>query len=207
MLIQAPTHLEQRETRKCRPTFTQIIEFNLAVHDPSGYQKHVSMRYGNNLLVAPNSAKPRLIIICGLPGSGKTALSKLMAAQTPVIRMCPDEWMVALGLNLYDEGMRAKIEEFQWGQTQHLLNSGMSVIIEWGTWGRSERDRLRRGAEACGAKVELHYLSQPLEVLFSRLAARGAEEPPITREDLRDWSDRFQEPTDQEFVLFSPEKR
>ena len=61
-------------------------------------------------------------------------------------------------LDLYDEETRGKTEALQWKLGQELLGLGLTVIIEWGTWGRSERDALRLGARALGAAVELHLI-------------------------------------------------
>src|SRR6267143_7194535 len=145
---------------------------------------------------------PRLIIVCGLPGSGKTAHAKLLEAKLGAIRFSPDEWMDALSLDLYDEGSREKIEALQWKFGQELLAHGLTVIIEWGTWGRSERDTLRLGARALGAAVELHFLSAPVDVLFERLQRRGMENPPIERDQFLRWVEIFQVPTPEEIALF-----
>ena len=145
---------------------------------------------------------PRLIIVCGLPGSGKTTHAKLLEATLGAIRFSPDEWMDALSLNLYDEGMRAKIEALQWRFCQELLAHGLTVIIEWGTWGRRERDTLRLGARALGAAVELHYLSAPVDVLLDRTQRRGMESPAIVRDQLLRWAEIFQVPTAEEIALF-----
>ena len=93
----------------------------------------------------------RLIIVCGLPGSGKTTHDKQLRAEPGAIRLCPDEWMDALSLDVWDEGRRRKIESLQWQLGQQLLALGLTVIIEWGTWGRSERDALRLRARNRGA--------------------------------------------------------
>ena len=122
------------------------------------------------------------------------------------VRFCPDEWMQALSLNLHDEESRAKIEVLQWTQAQRLLGLGQTVIIEWGTWGRSERDALRLGARALGAAAELHSLSAPVDVLFERIQRRGMEDPPLTREDLVQSAEIFQAPTIEEAGLFDAYK-
>jgi len=118
------------------------------------------------------------------------------------VRFSPDEWMDALSIDLWDEERRARIEALQWKLGQELLALGLTVIIDWGTWGRSERDALRLGARALGAAVELHYLSASVEVLFERLQSRRAENPPIERDALSRWSEVFQAPTPEEMELF-----
>ena len=149
-----------------------------------------------------NSA--RLIIICGLPGSGKTTLAKCLEENLNAVRLAPDEWMDVLSINLYDEESRARIEALQWKLGQKLLKLGLVVIIEWGPWGKSERDALREGARQLGAAVELHYLSAPPEILFERIQRRGMENPPIKREDILRWAEIIQVPTEEEMNLFDP---
>jgi len=144
----------------------------------------------------------RLIILCGLPGAGKTTLGQALERRLHALRFAPDEWMSELAIDLWDEDRRAKIEELQWKIGQKLLEQGLTVIIEWGTWGRYERDRLRLGARALGAAVELHYLFAPIEVLFDRIHRRGMENPPIERTALTQWFGKFQEPTAEEMALF-----
>jgi predicted kinase len=157
---------------------------------------------GDNPLMQRAGKGSRLIIVCGLPGSGKTTLAKVLESRLRAVRFSPDEWMDALSLSLWDEERRAKIEALQWKFAQELLALGLTVIIEWGTWGRAERDTLRLGARALGAAVELHYVSAPADVLFDRIQRRGAEKPPIERDALSRWFEIFQAPTAGEMALF-----
>jgi predicted kinase len=144
----------------------------------------------------------KLIIVCGLPGSGKTTHAKLLEREGGAIRLSADEWMEALGIDLWDSSQRDKMEALQWRLGQQLLSLRITVIIEWGTWGRSERDTLRMRARELGAAAELHYLDAPIDVLFDRVGRRRMEDPPIGREQLLQWSEAFQRPTADEETLF-----
>ena len=146
--------------------------------------------------------KSKLVIICGLPGSGKTTLARKLETEIPAIRFCPDDWMKALSLNLWDEDRRSKIESFQWDFAKKLLVQGTSVIIEWGTWGKSEREILRQQAQSLGASAELHFLSATADILYARIQARGHEDPPIRREDVDRWFQVFQVPSADELELY-----
>jgi len=151
-------------------------------------------------------SRARLVLLCGLPGSGKTTTARQIAAETGGVRFCPDDWMTALGIDLFDEAARAKIEALQWELAQELLALHQTVIIEWGVWSRSERDVVRERARELDARVELVYLDVPVAVLLERLAARNVEMPRgtavISPENLLGWIDRFEAPDAEEMALF-----
>jgi predicted kinase len=151
----------------------------------------------------------RLIVMCGLPGSGKTTCAKDLEAALGAIRFCPDEWLAAMRIDLWDQTARGRVEQLQWGLAQELLARRLSVIIEWGVWSRAERDVLRRRARELGAAVELHYLEVPLEELWRRVQARNERGEPgvpvIERAHLEEWSARaFEPPTPDELALYDP---
>jgi predicted kinase len=148
----------------------------------------------------------RLVVLCGLPGSGKTTTARRIAAESGGLRFCPDEWMTALQIDLWDQTARDRVEALQWELAQELLASGLTVIIEWGVWSRSERDVLRERARELGARVELIYLDVPVATLLQRLEARNVAQTVgtvvITRENLLSWVPRFEAPSVEELALF-----
>jgi predicted kinase len=151
-------------------------------------------------------AGARLILICGLPGSGKTTLAKELAPKVPAVRLSPDEWKHDLGIDYYDERRRVQLEHRLWRLAQELLTLGQSVILENGFWSREERDGLRLSARALGVAVELHYLEAPVEELWRRLQVRNDEARPgvvpIKREHLQRWALQFEAPDAAERALF-----
>jgi predicted kinase len=105
--------------------------------------------------VSTESGPGRLVVITGLPGSGKTTLATELARSMPAVRLCPDDWMMSSGIDLWNDGVRCRIEQFQLDVALNLLCAGGNVVIEWGVWSREERDALRDAARAIGAAVEL----------------------------------------------------
>ena len=153
-------------------------------------------------------AKPqtRLVLICGLPASGKSTLARQLAQTIPAIRLDKDDWAIQLGADLWDEEFRVRLEHQLWVLSQELLSQGQSVVLEWGHWARAERDEKRLRARALGVGVELHYLDAPLEELIKQAERRSASgewaASPITRAHFEKWAPIFQPPDDEEFLLF-----
>ncbi len=150
--------------------------------------------------------RTRLVLICGLPASGKSTLARQLAPRIPAVRLDKDEWVTHLGGDVWDDELRVRLERQLWALTRELLALGQSVILEWGHWARAERDEKRIGARSLGAEVELHYLDAPLEELIERADRRTASgewtASPMTRDHFNEWATIFQPPDEDELLLF-----
>ncbi len=149
--------------------------------------------------------QPRLVLLCGLPASGKTTLARELAEKYGAVRLNGDEWKLALGIDPFDDDARVRLETQLLALTQRLLALGTSVILEWGFWARVERDDLREMARSLGAAVELRFLDVPYDELVRRVVERTAKGGiPITASHMEGYRGVFQPPTDEELSLFDP---
>lgn len=153
-------------------------------------------------------SESRLILTCGLPGAGKTTLARQLAESRSAVRLTKDEWLFALGSSPWDEPTQVKLESELWLLAQEMLRLGMSVVLDFGLWARSERDEFRVAARGLGVGVELHYLDAPTDELWRRIDARNSKPPwnncQISRAHLDEWATAFEAPDAAELALFDP---
>ncbi len=143
-----------------------------------------------------------LILICGLPGSGKTTLAKQLEQERPALRLTPDDWITRLfgpdPAPAILDGARDPVESVQWEVAARALTLGVDVLLDFGFWSRSEREQFRARAAELGAGSEVRFLDVPRAVLSARLAARNAELPPgtfrVSEAQLEEWWTLFEPP-------------
>ena len=142
-----------------------------------------------------------LIVLCGLPASGKTTVARQLERERSALVLSEDVWVARMFSfeAAHDDDLRERIKAVQWDIAVRVARLGVDVVLDWGLWARVERDDVRARAAAAGVPLEIRYLDVPREELLRRIAARNAALPPDTFlvEDgqLDEWIASFEPPT------------
>ncbi len=152
------------------------------------------------------AAQGTVVLVCGMPGAGKTTLARRLEAERGAVRLTPDEWMLAVGLDPHDVRRKRKFERIMWRHALRLADFGLTVVVDYGLWTRPERNRHRDDARAAGHAVELHALDVPFEVRWQRIERRNADPDAvaISREELEEYERWWQRPDDAELAGYDP---
>lgn len=153
-----------------------------------------------------------LHLIVGLPCAGKTTYSKILETDQSALRLTPDDWHIRLFgydftldfIHPEHDARHKQIEEIMWDVAARSLQLGTNVILDFGFWGKSEREDYRMRATGLGAESIVHFLNVPEEVLLLRLEDRNAKLPEgtfqISASKLLEWMQIFQAPTEEELI-------
>jgi predicted kinase len=104
-------------------------------------------------------------LLFGYLASGKTTFAKQLEVKHDAVRFTPDEWMARLfGDDPPEESFAERAEailqllEPLW---MRCLSLGVDVVLDYGFWGRKERDDVRATVERLGANACLYRLHCP----------------------------------------------
>ena len=122
---------------------------------------------------------PLVFLLHGYLGVGKTALARRLEAEHSAIRFTHDEWMRALYGHDPPEAFFADYAERVSGLIEaswtRCLELGLNIVLDFGFWSRSERDRARALIAQYGGECRLYRLTCPDEVARRRIAGRNEE--------------------------------
>ena len=146
---------------------------------------------------------PTLFLLVGLPAAGKTTRARELERQHGALRLSPDEWMIPLFGESDPDGKRDVLEGRLIATSLRLLELGVSVVLDFGFWGRDERSSLRSLARSVGASSVIVYLPVDDVVQRQRVGERYGATPeqtfPITAADLAGYRTLFEVPRPDEF--------
>ncbi|MFC8431637.1 AAA family ATPase [Streptomyces sp. NPDC057253] len=158
---------------------------------------------------------PFCILMAGLPGSGKTTLSRALTDRG-FVRLCPDEEMyrrhgvygVDFPRGTFPALERPVLEDVA-VELRERLKAGRDVVVDHGFWTPEDRARWRAIATDAGATPVLVYLAASHDELWARISRRNdfhADDPNsiyFSESDLQRYRTRFIPPqADEPHLLY-----
>ncbi len=119
-----------------------------------------------------------IILLCGKVCAGKSFYAEKLKKERNIIVISVDELMLSLfPVHLGDKHCETvrKSKEFLSVYAERIAGAGVDVLLEYGLWGKAERDELRARFEALGHRVKLVYIKASDEKILENARNRNAE--------------------------------
>lgn len=137
------------------------------------------------------AARPRLILVSGVSGSGKTTYARTLE-QDGFARLTLDERVWAADPSGHPTPeTTASCEADLRAEATTLLSAGQDVCVDLPLCKRSQRDAYRALAADAGATAELVWVQARPATLHARIAARAGHEGPNAFPIAPEQLDRF----------------
>ncbi len=133
-------------------------------------------------VIPPPSEKPALVVLVGLPGSGKSYFARALAKRHPAAIVDSD----AMRQTLFEDPQHTKKEHGRVFPAIHellgrLLTRGVTVIVDATNVREPSRKPLYEIAERYGVPLILVQVEAPIGVIRDRLRKRESERDPLDR--------------------------
>ena len=158
---------------------------------------------------------PRLILVTGRTGAGKTTYSLALENEIRAVRFSIDPWMQTLfgpDVDMNNPDYEWMIERVHrcytqiWDIASRVLQLGGNVILDLGFTEMSQRRQFIDQASAIGVTAEVHYLKRDLATRRQWVSKRNREKDPqvfafeVTSQMIEFMEPRFEEPTAAELL-------
>lgn len=120
--------------------------------------------------------KPLIVVMVGIPASGKSTLAKKLAEEFP-LSVFSEEYMTSFLSPRATLLKRNSVEVFQLAvkTIEILIRKGKASIYDANTKTRQQRDLIKAVVEKIGGTYLLIYLDCPKEVCYQRLQKHNLE--------------------------------
>lgn len=152
------------------------------------------------------SKKQILIILCGLPFSGKSTLAKFLTKHLGLTLIDLDEINSKLGI-----GIDKPVTENEWKKTYQIsyeeleksLEAGKSVIYDATNFTNKQRDKLRSIAKKYYVQTKVIWVNPPKKEVIKRWQENrlNKNRKDVSDEDFAEVLDNFENPTKEENML------
>lgn len=142
--------------------------------------------------------KPFLLILCGIPSSGKSTLARGVASRlekeygffTVAVTSDAFRHMVPTYSRIFEPELEHFVREATYRTVEEALRRKLLVISDDVNYYRSIRRQLKRIAERAGASFAIVYVDTPLEVALRWNGERGEPVPNTVIEEMHHKLDR-----------------
>ncbi|MDR1539039.1 MAG: GNAT family N-acetyltransferase [Clostridiales bacterium] len=161
-----------------------IAEEERCIHffEKLGYRREGSVYEANSLcnevFMKKQASSPRVILMCGKICSGKTSAAKELMGMTKAVLLSCDEVMEALFGEDAEEEHNSYLKKLQlhlFDKSVEIVNSGISVILDWGFWTEKERSEVDRFYGRHQIFTEWHHVNVSEGNWKKYLAKRNSE--------------------------------
>ncbi|KPK23427.1 MAG: hypothetical protein AMJ70_03500 [Dehalococcoidia bacterium SG8_51_3] len=118
--------------------------------------------------------KPALVVVSGLPGTGKSHFCRQLAERTPIIIMESDVMRKTLFPSpIYSATESVRLFQAIHHLIEHLLKKGISLVLDATNLSERNRERLYHIAYQLNARLVMVRVEAPPEVVQERLRNRA----------------------------------
>lgn len=149
---------------------------------------------------------PTLHMLCGKIASGKSTLAAQLASQPATVLISEDDWLSTLYADQLQTGAdylrcSAKLHATLAPHVTALLNSGVSVVLDFAANTPKSRQWMRDILDQTGVPHQMHLLLPPDELCLTRLRQRnksGDHPFAVSEAQFHQFSKHFQPPIEAE---------